>query len=72
MHSIIAHLKKKIINIFFFRLSGSEHSVATGISIHYKCGTEYKEKLCAELTKVRMTVLTDNVIDKYVETGEPL
>lgn len=53
-------------------LSGSEHSVATGISIHYKCGTEYNEKLCAELTKVRMTALTDNVIDKYVETGEPL
>ena len=56
----------------YFRLRGKDHSVVTGLSIHYKVMNGYKERLTYEETKVKMASLSDVVIKSYVASGEPL
>jgi len=53
-------------------LSGNTHSVVTGLSIFYKNKLDYKEIQTYEMTQVKMTTLSDTVINSYVESGEPL
>lgn len=54
------------------RLEGNTHQVITGISIFYNTKNGYKENSFTELTKVKMAHLSNQVIDCYVQTGEPL
>jgi len=60
------------IYIFIYSLSGNTHSVVTGLSIFYKNKLDYKEIQTYEMTQVKMTTLSDTVINSYVESGEPL
>jgi len=53
-------------------LSGNFHSVVTGVSIFYKGKHGYSESRISETTRVKMTSLSDSVINSYVESGEPL
>ncbi|KAK4002877.1 dTTP/UTP pyrophosphatase [Daphnia magna] len=53
-------------------LSGKVHSVVTGLSIHYKSQSGYKERLTSEVTRVKMATLNDLIINSYVESGESL
>jgi septum formation protein len=50
-------------------LSGKSHSVITGFTVMEQGG---KRVSCAEETKVFFKNLTDETIDAYIATGEPL
>ena len=57
-----------------FRLSGREHLVFSGVSLvgasdsqSHQIQSEFSEK-----TAVKFGVLSDRLIDAYIQTGEPL
>lgn len=50
-------------------LSGKSHSVITGFTVMEKAGNCISR---AEETLVFMKILTDEIIDEYIATGEPL
>jgi predicted house-cleaning NTP pyrophosphatase (Maf/HAM1 superfamily) len=59
--------------LHYFSLSGTQHEVITGLSLHYKNKNGlYQEKLISETTRVKFSKLSSAVIHAYVETGEPL
>lgn len=49
-------------------LSGATHAVITGVALVSRLGIE----VAAELTYVTMRTLSDNDIDAYIQTGEPM
>lgn len=49
-------------------LSGATHSVVTGVALVSRLGIE----VAAELTYVTMRTLSENDIDAYIQTGEPM
>lgn len=55
-------------------LSGRTHLVATGVHArtHGEPGTEFREETIVVSSAVRFVTLTDERIDWYVATGEPL
>jgi len=54
---------------YLSRLSGAEHEVKTAISIYQVNKGTWVEHV--ETSKVKMKVLSDDVIDKYISSGEP-
>ena len=54
---------------FFYRLSGRTHSVYTGVVL---VQSENKITRFHERTEVTMSTLSEEVIDKYIKTGEPM
>lgn len=52
------------------RMSGRWHRVISGLAV--LDAASGREAACHEVTHVRMTKLTPEIIDKYVSTGEPL
>jgi len=52
------------------RLSGRTHHVYTGVAV--VDGTSGRSQACAEVTAVTFGRLTEDLIDRYVRTGEPL
>lgn len=53
-------------------LSGRTHSVFTGVTLYKVCGDMTEVKVFHEETKVIFTDMTDEEIDEYVATGDPL
>ncbi|HEX3435155.1 MAG TPA: Maf family protein [Pseudacidobacterium sp.] len=49
-------------------LSGCTHSVVTGVALVSRLGVE----VAAELTYVTMRTISENEIDAYIQTGEPM
>jgi septum formation protein len=50
------------------RLAGREHTVITGICLRHPGGAQ----IDSSATRVRFTPITDDEIDAYVATGEPM
>lgn len=54
-------------------LSGKTHQVYTGVHVVEVCsGGERRERGDTECTDVRFSMLTEEIIERYVATGEPL
>ena len=57
---------------YIHRLSGQTHMVYTGMALVYKDGDKLKEHCFYETTRVTFAPLTEEIIQSYVESGEPL
>lgn len=56
-----------------YRLSGESHAVLTGVCIYMLiAGQDPKIVTFHESTTVKMGLLTQEIINAYVDTGEPL
>lgn len=51
-------------------LSGSVHEVHTGLALVRRAGSQ--EAIIDEITRVTFAVLSDDEIERYIATGEPL
>lgn len=54
------------------RLSGSSHSVLTGVAIAKQVNDDIVIDAQVVTTKVRFSVLSDHQIKQYIKTGEPM
>ena len=52
-------------------LQGQTHSVYTGVTVFYREGTEDKSSTFSECTDVHVAPMTEDEIQRYVDTGEP-
>ena len=53
-------------------LSGDVHQVYTGVSLQWRVGGKKHQYTFSEVTDVHVYVLSDNEIDDYIATGEPM
>ncbi len=53
-------------------LQGKEHSVFTGVTLFFSQNNEVRHVTFSECTKVRVANMTEDEIQSYVESGEPL
>lgn len=54
------------------KLQGRTHCVYTGVCLHYKTDGGFETVSFAKETKVTFYQMTDQEIERYVDTGEPM
>jgi len=53
-------------------LSGDVHQVYTGVSLQWRTGGKKHQYTFSEVTDVHVYILSDEEIDAYIKTGEPM
>ena len=54
------------------RLSGRRHQVYTGVTLYHRCDGETRRHTFYECTQVEFFPMTEEEIDWYISTGEPM
>ena len=60
-------------SIFFLSLQGAVHTVVTGLVLIFRDDDQtLREVKCHESTQIEFSDLSDEIIESYVESNEPL